>query len=353
VAVTNAYRLVLAPESRTRTVVSTVAALAATAGIVAVIVGLLGANPATAFDALIEGALGSKFSFGQTVMITSILALTGLAAAIPFSARLWNVGGEGQLYMGAFIAAASALSLPASLPHWLFAPIVVVLASAGGAIWGFIPGVLKATLNANEVITSLMLGFMAILFAEYGVIRLWPQGTAPQTEYVPESSRLPNIWTGTLITAGAPIALLGVVVAYLIMERTALGFQIRATGLNERTARMSGMSVGRTRVLAFTVGGAFAGLAGSISVLGMNDALVANFSANFGFIGIAVALLARLRPIWILPSAFFFAILRVGSNGMQAETGLSPTVGELLVTTFVILLLVIKVVRLRYAEHVQ
>jgi ABC-type uncharacterized transport system permease subunit len=340
------------PDGRLRAAGSAVIALAGAAGGVAAIIALMGANPATAFDALISGSLGSKYTFGQTVMIASLLALTGLAAAIPFSAHLWNVGGEGQMYFGAFCAAAFGLTLPASIPHWALATLIMLLSAFGGAVWGFIPGILKATINANEVIVSLMTVFIAILIADYAITAVWPQGFATQTKYVPPSATLPNIWGGTVITAGAPIAVFCVVIAWVIMSRTSLGFEIRAIGLNPQTARMNGMRIGRVRVLAFVLGGAFAGVAGAISVLGMNGALIAGFSGNFGFLGIAVALLARLSPIWIIPSAFFFAILRVGSNGLQVATGLSPSVGEILVATFIILLLAFRVIRLRYAEAV-
>jgi general nucleoside transport system permease protein len=341
------------PGGRVRGVVRTTVAVAATAGILAVVVAALGADPASAFRALITGALGTKFNFGQTVMITSLLALTGLAAAIPFTAHLWNVGGEGQLYFGAFTAAAVSLTLPADLPHWFFAPLVIVACIAGGAAWGFVPGVLKAVANANEVITSLMMTFIAILLVNYAITVLWPEGALPQTKYVPATATLPNIWSGTLITAGALIAVGAVFVAWLVMSRTSLGFQIRAIGLNPNASRLNGMSVGRVSVVAFMLGGAFAGLAGGINVLGMNSALITGFSGNFGFLGIAVALVARLSAAWIIPSAFFFAVLRVGSNGLQVETGLSSSVGEVLVATFIFLLLNFHVIRLRYAEAAQ
>jgi ABC-type uncharacterized transport system permease subunit len=193
-------------------------ALAATAGVVAGIIAALGADPASAFKALITGALGNEFNFGQTVMITTLLALTGLAAGIPFSAHLWNVGGEGQLYFGAFTAAGVALSLPHDLPHWLFAPLLVLASVAGGGFWGFVPGVLKAAINANEVITSLMMTFIAILLADYAITAVWPEGSSPQTRYVPDSTTLPNIWSGTLVTAGAPVAVAAVFIAWVLMS---------------------------------------------------------------------------------------------------------------------------------------
>lgn len=325
-------------------------AVAATLAISSVLVLLLGANPATAARALVSGALGSTFTLGETVMIAAVLSLTALAATIPFSARLWNVGGEGQLYFGAFVAAGLSLTLPSTLPHFVFAPLVVIAATLGGALWGLIPGILKATINASEVIVSLMMTFIAIFLADYAITVLWPQGTAPQTAYVPGNSTLPALWSGSLITAGAPVALFAVCIAWVIMSRTALGFQIRAMGLNPRASRMNGVRIGRIVILAFALGGAFGGLAGAVSVLGMNNALVTGFSGNFGFLGIAVALVARLNPLWIIPSAFAFATLRVGSNSLQASTGISPTIGEVLAATLIILLLGFRVIRLQYAE---
>ena len=138
-------------------------------------------EPASAGHALVNGALGNKFNFGQTTMIASLLILTGLAAAIPFSARLWNIGAEGQMYFGAFVTAGLGLTLPASWPGWLVVAILVVASLAAGAVWGFVPGILKATINANEVIVSLMMTFIALEVVDYGITALWPQGASPQT----------------------------------------------------------------------------------------------------------------------------------------------------------------------------
>ena len=333
-----------------------VLALAATIAVFAALIAALGENPLDAFEALWDGSVGepwsNPFNFGQTVMIASLLICTGLAAAIPFQARLWNVGGEGQLWFGAFTSVAVALTLPTGMAPWLAMALTVAAATVAGAFWGFIPGILKATINANEVITSLMLVFIAIQIGNYAISTLFPS-QSNQTESIPFAFELPNIWTGTLVTAGAPIAAGAAVLAWILMSRTGLGFQIRAVGLNANAARMNGMSTGWVTVLAFTIGGAFGGLAGAIAVLGINGALISGFSANFGFIGIAVALVARLNPVWILPSAFLFAALRTGSNGLQAATGISTSMGEVLVATFVILLLAFRVIRMQYAEAAQ
>jgi len=337
-------------ESRRDVWLTTVIALTLTVGVVVVIFAALGVNPGSGLRSVIDGSLGNRFAFGQTVSITTLLILTGLAAAIPFSARLWNIGGEGQLYFGAFAAAAIALTMPVDTPPWLFVGLSVIAGVVGGIFWGLIPGILKAAADANEMIVSLMSVFIAILVANYAITDLWPEGFKPATEDIPPGGRLPRIWEGTLVDAGALLAVFAVVVGWVIMSRMRLGFEIRAIGLNSQTARMNGISPQRGAVGAFGLGGGFAGLAGAIAVLGLNGALVDNFSRNFGFIGIAVALVARLNPVWIIPSALFFSILRVGTNSLPAKTGLDPSMGEILVATFVILLLASRVIRLRYAE---
>lgn len=223
-----------------------------------------------------------------------------------------------------------------------------------GAFWGFIPGVLKGLINANEVITSLMMTFIAIELGNWAIDGIWPQGSTNQTLNVPANTLLPNIWPNTLVTLGCVLALLAAVIAWVLMVRTRLGFEIRAVGLNPNAARMNGMSTTRVAIMSFTLGGAFAGLAGAIFILGINGALPAGFNgSNFGYLGIAVALLARLSPAWTVPSAFLFAALMEGSNGLQAQTGLSLTVGQILMAAFVVLLLAFRLIRFTYPEAVR
>jgi ABC-type uncharacterized transport system permease subunit len=352
-----AVRKMLPKNPRVEAAVRAVIALAMTVGVSAAIIAALGASPSTAFSAIWTGAGfgGNQYFFGQTVMDTALLALTGLAAAVPFSARLWNVGGEGQFVFGAFCSVAMALTAPSSWPDWLRQLIIVLAALLGGAVFAAIPGILKAGINANEVITSLMMTFVAINLTDYAITDLWP-GVGTNATAAPDGGTLlEQIWTpGTTVTLGAPVAVGAVAIVWLIMARSRLGFEIRATGLNPQTARLNGMRIKRVTVLSFVIGGACAGLAGSVYTIGIaNGTLAQGFSANFGYLGIAVALVARLNPAWVLPSAFLFAALRVGGANLQSSTGLSNTVSDLLVAAFVILLLSFKVIRLRYAEAVQ
>ena len=316
---------------------------------VGVLIAAIGANPLDAYRAILEGALGGQDAIAETAMVAVPLALTGLAAAIPFSARLWNIGAEGQMHVGAFAAVAVALTLPA-LPALLFVPMIVVAALVAGALFAGIAGVLKATTGANEVIVTLMLNFVGILLATYAITGIWPEGVAAQTEQVPGSALLPDIWPGTTLNLGLLIAVAAIVVAWVLMHRTGLGLEIRSIGLNPFASRLNGMNVKKVTVVTFLIAGSFAGIAGSIEVIGSNGALVSNFSASYGFIGIAVALVARLDPLWIAPSAFLFAVLQVGSQSLPAAIGLSTAFGAILISVFIIALLAARVITLRYAE---
>lgn len=347
-AVSSPRGLVNAP-AWLRTVVALVGALLA----LALVVLLLGASPVATLRAILTGALGTTFNLGQTVTIASMLTLTGLAALVPFSARLWNVGAEGQMFAGALGAAAAGIMLPEGLAPIVFVPVAIVVAAACGALWGAIPGVLKARFDASEIVVSLMLNFVAIGLATLAITEVWPQGFAPQTEYVADNATLLRFLPGTLVDTGVFVALIAAAVAWVVMNRTAVGFSITAIGANDRAAKLAGIRTARVTVTTFVIGGAFAGLAGAVAVLGIHHSLVSGFSANFGFLGVAVALLARLNAAWVVPSALLLAIARVGSNGLQAATGLSPSIGEVLVAVLIVLLMVTGVIRFRYAGDIR
>jgi simple sugar transport system permease protein len=330
-------------------VMSGVAALLGSLAAVGMLIAAMGTSPLEAYGTIVDGSLGSVSGLGQTLMVAVPLALCGLAAAIPFTARLWNVGAEGQMHAGAFAAVAVALTVPV-LPAPLFIPVVLLAAVAAGAAWAGIAGVLKAATGANEVIVTLMLNFVAILLATYAITGLWPQDIAPQTEQVPPEAWLPTVWASAAVDLALPIAVAAVLGAWILMARTGLGLQIRAIGLNPFASRLNGMRVNRLTVLTFAIAGLFAGLAGGLEVIGENRSLLTNFSANYGYLGIAVALVARLSPAWVLPSAVLFAALQVGSQSLPAVTGISTAFGEIIIAVFVLALLATRVIRLRYAE---
>ncbi|HSO48966.1 MAG TPA: ABC transporter permease [Acidimicrobiia bacterium] len=333
--------------------VRTLLSLAGTLVAMAALVWLLGANPLEVVEAIVLGALGNPFNIGQTVVITGILIMTALAAAIPFSARLWNVGGEGQMTVGAVAAAVLGIVLPGTWSSWLLVPVVVMGSMAAGALYGAVPGWLKARFDASEIVTSLMLNFVAASLAAWVIFDVYPEGFVQRTEAIHVNAELPRPIDGSLVDVGIIIAVAVAVIAWFVMKQTRLGFSIRAIGANTSASRLSGIRTERVTVQTFLMAGAFAGLAGSLVVQGRDHSLLQDFSANLGFLGIGVALVARLHPLWIIASASFFAILRVGSNSLQAGAGLSPVVGEIVIATFVILLMVTKVIKFRYPESVD
>ncbi len=326
-------------------------ALAGTLAVMAVLVAILGASPIDVGRTLISGSIGNTFNLSQTIVVSGILILVALAAAIPFSARLWNIGGEGQMTAGAMAAAVLGIALPDTWPRVLLIAAVTAGAIAAGAVWAAIPGWLKARFDASEIVTTLMVNFVATFTAAWVIFDVFPEGFVQRTESIAVNAEYARPWSGSLVDIGIFLALASAVIAFIAISRTRLGFSIRAIGANERTARLAGIRTERVTVQAFLIAGAFAGLAGALIVQGRDHSLLQNFSANFGFVGIGVALVARLHPLWIIASAGFFAILRVGSNSLQAGAGLSPSVGEIIVAVFVILLMVGGLIKFQYPEN--
>jgi general nucleoside transport system permease protein len=325
--------------------------IVASLGVVAILIALFGADPFAAFSALIDGAFGNKFGISDMLVFTSVLILTGFAAAIPFSAGMWNIGGEGQLYAGAMASTAAAFAVPGSFPQWAAASLCVIAGILGGAFWGFIAGFARVRWDANEVIVTLMLTYIALYLSSYA-IGLWPS-QSNTTRDIPANTVLPTLGSGTSLNAGVFLGVVAIVGGWFLMFRSGLGFQIRAVGKNVRTAQLNGVNPGSIHLAAFVIGGAFAGAAGSILVLGVNQALVANLSDNLGYLGIAVALMGGLSPLGILASAVLFSTLRAGGDAMQVETNLDPAVGDLIVAAFVISLLAFHVIRVQQLNSVR
>ena len=327
-------------------------ALLLTGAIMALIVLAFGANPWTVARTIVKNSLAQQIFLGQTIMTASLLVLTGLAAAIPFTARLWNIGGEGQMFAGAIVAVTLGITLPAGTPQGLFVLILIFGAAMGGAVWGSVPGLLKAYFDINEIVTSLMLNFLAYFAANYVVTVAWPEIYAQlQSKEIHDTAHFPDFWGTAKVDISVFVALAAALAAWVLLTRTSLGFSIRSIGANSRAARLAGVRTKLVTVSSFAAGGAAGGLAGAVTVGGIHHDLALDlWISNYGYIGIAVALLARLNPMAVLPAAFLFSTLRVGSNSLQAAAGVSPTMGDVLIATFVITLMVTGVIRFRYAQ---
>jgi simple sugar transport system permease protein len=287
-----------------------------------------GADPLRALGDMWAAAFGSGFSLSSTVTKALPRLLTGIAVAIALRAGLWNIGAEGQLYLGAIGATAVALFVP-SLPGPMTPLLALGAGLLAGAAWALLPGLLRARRGVSEVITSLMLVYVAIQLASYLATGPWgvPGGTFPGSQPIPAGARLPVLVDGTVLNAGVLVAVVAAVVAWLITDRSTLGVRLRAVGGNPTAASALGLDVAKLLLLAMCLSGALAGLGGAVEVLGTRGRLIDGFSPGYGFEGIAVALLGRLRPLGIVAAALLFGALDAGGAGLQtAGSGLSSSI---------------------------
>jgi general nucleoside transport system permease protein len=312
----------------------------------AVIVLATGHNPLAAYAALLEGAIGDPFALGRTLLYTTPLIFTGLAVAVAFRAGLFNIGGEGQLYIGAVTAAWLGISLgflgPVAIPITLAACIIT------GFLWGSLPGVLKAYFGAHEVITTIMLNFVAINLAYYLAQHpLRQNGPIPGTETIDYASRIPTIsFALGRANYGFFIAILAAVVVYFLLWRTRRGFELRAVGLSPGAANYAGMGLGLNTILALAIGGSLAGLGGGVEVLGVYGNMDVPFVANLGFNGIGVALLGRNHPVGVVLGALLFGALSSGAQEMQFATDVPLQLANVLLAVILLLVTATKLVEL-------
>jgi general nucleoside transport system permease protein len=291
----------------------------------AVAVALAGTSPLDAYLALFQGAFTNTNAFTETLVSTIPYVFLGLSVAVGFRAGLFNIGGAGQLFLGGIFAAFVGYRLT-GVPAILHVPLALLAGMVGGFLWGSIPGILKARFGAHEVITTIMLNYVAASLTDFLVNKgpmSDPHRALPQTPPMLPSATLPIIVPGSRLHFGLFIALAAVPVVWFLMERTTIGFRIRAVGLNAGTARASGISVGWTMVTVMGIAGALAGLAGAVQVIGVSGVLTPSLSSGVPFDAIAVALLAGSSPFAVLPAALLFGALKSGASFMQLQTQVS------------------------------
>lgn len=290
----------------------------------AVVILASGASVSKAYVGLFQGAFGKPRAIAETFVIATPYILTGLAVAFGFKCGLFNIGVEGQFYAGAVLAAFVGYSIK-GVPHFLHLPLAIVAGIAGGAIWGAIPGYLKAKTGGHEVINTIMMNHIMLKLTDYLVKNpmLDRGATIPRTPYIEETAQLPRIFPAFRLHWGFLIALAAVFAVYFVLYKTTVGFEIRTVGHNQKAARYAGMNITKNFILAMAVSGGLAGLAGSKEVLGLNHNLPAAFISGYGFDAIAIALLAKSNPFAIIPSAILWAALRNGAGLMQIRAGIS------------------------------
>lgn len=278
-----------------------------------------------AYLALLQGSVGSLRAISETLTAATPLILTGLSVALAFRAGLFNIGGEGQVLIGGMFAVFVGFSVT-GLPWFVHLPLALVAGIIGGAIWGFIPGFLKAKTGAHEVIVTIMLNYIALRLVDFFLKTELFQREGrndPVSKNVEPTANLPallsSIDPALRVHAGLIVALLAAVFIHWLLFRTTTGFEFRAVGANPSAAKYAGMSVGRTYILVMIIAGALAGLAGTGQVLGVLDRATPGFSSGLGFDGIAVALLGRSSPIGVVFAALLFGGLSAGGQQMQAS----------------------------------
>lgn len=290
---------------------------------------ILGANPITGYAALLEGAFGSVNAVADTIVKATPLLLVGIGICIAFRSGVINIGGEGQMILGAVSATALGLAFP-NLPGIVMIPLALLVGFAAGGIWGGIPGYLKARFNVNEILSTIMMNVIAVqgmnLMLRGPLIDTLQKGAAkiPQTARLSPAYDLPRL-VPTRLHLGALIAVILAIAVYFFLWRTTTGYRIRAVGLNSYASRYAGIKVPRYMVLSLALSGAFAGLAGAVQVYGVNhfmitDGTAAGFTGSAGFNGIVAALFGQLHPIGTIPASFLFGALLVGANKLQRAT---------------------------------
>ncbi len=279
----------------------------------------LGRNPVTALSVMLETVFRSRSGFADTLLQATPLLLIALGYALAFRARVWTVGGEGQFHLGAIASAGVALSLPAATPALVGVPVAVTAAMAAGALWATAPGLLRARRGVNEVVSTLMLNFVAIFLMQWLIRTSFRDPEIPlmQTPAFPPGFQLPSL-SGRL-HVGLVLALALVPVVAYVAHRASFGARLSALGANPHASRAAGIDVPRTTLAIFLVSGALGGLAGGVHVLGVTHRLLVGLSHDYGYTAILVALLGRNQPLAVLPAAFCLSALVVGAESIQVD----------------------------------
>jgi len=287
----------------------------------------LGANPLEAYAAMVDGAFGSVNAFADTIVKATPLLFVGAGICISFRGGVINIGGEGQLIVGALAATLGALTL-GDWPGWALIPICLTLGFLAGALWGAIPGALKASLNVNEILTTIMMNQIAVQGMNFLLrgpmmdpIQIQQGSFIPQTARFPIAADLPRL-SPTRLHAGVFLAVVVAILVWALLWRTTIGFRIRAVGMNPNASRRAGINVSRYAMLSLLLSGALAGLGGATQVLGVNhrmftDGSAAGFTGSAGFNGIVAALFGQLHPLGTIPASVLFGAMLVGANKMQ------------------------------------
>lgn len=303
---------------------------------------IFGDNPIQAYEGLFSGAFGTARAWSTTVRKMTPLILTGLSVAVAFKAGLFNIGASGQFMMGTVASVAVGVNFE-GLPAFIHLPLAILAGIAGGMIWGAIPGLLKVTTGAHEVIVTIMLNYVASLFAGWTVYAGGTQGQQPGPLWNPAAGAISET-RDVLLSAQIPwlfgppyrvhygfiLAILVAIFIWWLIYKTVVGFEIRTVGQNMKAARYAGMRVPTMIVLSMVIAGGLAGLAGAIETLGLNHKFAPEFGGAVGFDGITVALLGQTHPVGVILAAFLMGALDAGAARMQFVSGVAADIIQII-----------------------
>ena len=304
----------------------------------AVLMIAIGSNPFTGYYNLFKGGLMSVTRISNTLATAVPLVFTGLAVAFAFRTGLFNIGGAGQMLMGGLVATTIALTLP--LPKWAILPIMTVGAAVGGGLWGAVPGLLKARFNVHEVVTTIMMNWVAYWAVYYFIPAYLKGNLETETRIIPETASLKVQWLtdltgGSFLSLGIFFAIGAVLLIAFLLNRTVLGYELKAVGFNRHAAEYSGMPVNRNIALSMIISGALAGLAGMTFYTGYGTGMQIGTLPSQGYDGIAVALLGANAPSGVAAAAVFFGILQGGKGFMSTMTDVPPEIADTIIAIII------------------
>ena len=294
-----------------------------------IIIAFVGGDPLLSYAHIARASFGDAGVLSDTIVKATPIILAALACSIAFRMKLWNIGAEGQFIMGAFGASAIVLApvLPVETSRWLFIPVMAIAGMAAGAVWGFIPGYLKAKFNVNEIISTLMMNYIAVAWVNFWIFAVWTEGGFQMSPKFPETSWLPRLseyastipfFRGLTTHAGLLLGIIAAILLWFIVYRSRWGYEIRLIGDNPRAAEYAGINITRNTIYVMMLSGALAGLGGMSEVSGVVHRLQTSpLAAGYGFTGIIVAWLAKLNPIAIIFVSILFGALILAGREIQ------------------------------------
>lgn len=306
----------------------------------AILMLLIGSDPIEGYAYLFKGGLMNLKRCGDTIATATPLILTGLSVAFAFKTGLFNIGAPGQMLFGGFCATIIGLLYSSSIPGPVLILGMIIIGGIAGAIWAFVPGLLKAKFNVNEVVSSIMMNWVAYWIVYYVIPAYFKGSSETESKNIPaiaslQTTWLKNIFDGSYINLGIFIAILAVIIIGFILNKTVLGYELKAVGFNRDAAEYAGMSVNKNVIVAMMISGALSGLAGVAQYVGNASNIQIGVMPSQGFDGIAVSLLGANSPGGVLVSALFFGLLYSGKGFMNANTSIPPEIADTIIATII------------------